>query len=75
MAEITQTILTAISNDLSIDTRNLCVGEKATGFMGRKKNLHIFGSVHSQDQLAKVEAVVRKHAGTTYAVENHLTVK
>ena len=75
MPEITQTILTAIGNELSIDTMNICVDLQEKGFLKRNKTLHIFGSVHSQDQIAKVEKIVRRHAGNSYEVENHLSVK
>ena len=75
MPEITQTILTAIGNELSIDTMNICVDVLSKGLLKRKKSLHIFGTVHSQDQIAKVEKIARRHAGNTYEVENHLEVK
>ena len=75
MPEITQTILTAIGNELSIDTMNICVDVQSKGLFKKNKSLHIFGTVHSQDQIAKVERIVRRHAGNTYEVENHLSVK
>jgi hypothetical protein len=75
MPEITQTILTAIGNELSIDTMNICVDVQSKGLLKRKTSLHIFGTVRSQDQIAKVERIVRRHAGNIYEVENHLGVK
>ena len=33
MPEITQTILTEIGNDLSIDTMNICIDVQAKGFL------------------------------------------
>ena len=74
MPEITQTILAAIANNLSMDTKHLCVDEQSTGFLRKKKTLHIWGNVQSQDQSVRVEAIVRKHAGTNYEVANHLVV-
>ena len=70
MPEITQTILAEIGNDLSIDTMNICIDVQAKGFLKRKKSLHIFGTVHSQDQIGKVEKIVQKHARNAYEVVN-----
>ena len=78
MPEITQTILAEIGNDgndLSIDTMNICIDVQAKGFLKRKKSLHIFGPVYSQDQIGKVEKIVQKHAGNAYEVVNHLGLK
>lgn len=75
MAEITQTILTEIGNDLSIDTMNICVDLQEKGLFKKNKSLHIFGTVRSQDQMNKVEGIVRRHAGSIYQVVNHLSVK
>ncbi len=75
MPEITQTILTEIADDLSIDTMNICVDLLEKGLFKRNKSLHIFGTVHSPDQINKVEGIVRRHAGTRYQVVNHLSVK
>ena len=75
MPEITQTILTEIGNELSIDTMNICVDVQSKGLLKRNKSLHIFGTVRSQDQIAKVERIVKRHAGNTYEVVNHLGIK
>jgi hypothetical protein len=75
MPEITQTILTEIGNELSIDTMNICVDVQSKGLLKRNKSLHIFGTVRSQDQIAKVERIVKRHAGSAYEVVNHLGIK
>ncbi len=75
MAEIEQAILKEIANDLSIDTMNICVDIQAKGFLKKKKFLHIFGTVHSQDQIGKLEKIAQRHAGNAYEVANHLGVR
>jgi len=75
MAGITQAILTDIGNDLSIDTMNICVDLETKGVFRRNKFLHIFGTVRSQDQIAKIEQIAQRHAGTVYKVVSHLSYK
>ena len=75
MPEITQTILTAIGSDLSIDTMNVCIDVETKGILRKKKILHVFGTVRSQDQIQKVEQIARRHAGNAYEVVNHLELK
>jgi len=75
MPEITQTILTAIGNDLSIDTMNICLDVESKGVLRKKKIVHIWGTVGSQDLVNEVERVVRNHAGNAYSVDNHLSTK
>ena len=75
MPEIAQSILKEIGDDLSINTMNICVDTQAKGFLNRKKSLHIFGTVHSQDQIGKIEKIARRHAGNAYEVVNHLSLK
>ena len=72
MPEIAQSILKEIGDDLSIDTMNVCVDIQAKGFLKRKKFLHIFGTVHTQDQIGKIEKIAKRHAGNAYEVVNHL---
>ena len=75
MPDLAQTILTEIGNDLSIETRNLCVDVQERGVFRRKRLLHIWGTVHSEDQVDKVEGIARRYAGNSYEIVNHLSTK
>ena len=48
---------------------------KGKGFLNRRKVIHVFGVVRSEDTKHKVDDLVMRHAGDRYDVSNELRVR
>ena len=77
MAEITQTILTEIGNDLSIDTMNVCVDVQSKGLFKRNKSLHISRNCSlPRIRLTKLREIIQKSVqGIHLKWSKHLGIK
>ena len=74
MAEISTTILEEIRTyentpDIGVEIT------KAKGLFSRRKIIHIFGAVRSDDVRDKISQIALKHAGDNFDVSNEVRVR
>ena len=75
MADIVKTIMAEIETDLTIKAMDICLDIESKGLFKKRKSLHIHGAVHSQDQMDRVVKIVKHHAGESFDVVDHLSIK
>lgn len=74
MTDLKRIIMDDIEGYSYINATDIGIEEKTEGFLKRRKSLHIFGVVNSEEARAKVDEIVHKHARENIAIVNELKV-
>ncbi len=61
--------------DPTIDSKKLTIEITATGFLKKRKIIHLIGSVKSEPEKKKAMQIVSHFAGDNYEVANDLIIK
>jgi len=74
-APLRSIIMDELKSDISIDTSNIAILIKPRGLFRKRKSIHIFDTVNSEEAKEKVTHIAEKHAADDYYIINELTVK
>ena len=74
MTDIARIILGEVETYGNIKASDIGIEEVKKGFIKKKKSIHLFGAVNSENAKSKVEEIARSHAGTDTEIVNDLKV-
>jgi osmotically-inducible protein OsmY len=75
MSDLPSMVMRVIETDPTIDSTDVVIEVKTTGFLKKRKIIYLTGSVKSETEKKKATQVVAHFAGDNYDVVNDLTVK
>jgi hypothetical protein len=75
MSDLPNSVMRIIENDPTIDSTNVAIEMKTSGFLKKRKIIHLVGSVKSEIEKKKTAQAVVHFAGDNYDVVNDLIVK